>query len=146
MFNKLKTLFRQARTIADTDSDEFRLSNSNMWTEAHHNEDGGSFQRMRLEDGNVVFVSIGIATVQVFVTPLKVTDLKQFVKIREFVLTNAMQRQMMMMMMTPSECCAENLLLLNHLRRAIAWPKSVDELRSTLNRMIDTLRVDSMPP
>jgi hypothetical protein len=140
MFNMIRTLFRQARTIADVNTDEFRLSNSNIWTEAHHTDDGGSVQRMRLEDGNVVFISIGIATVKVFVTPLKVTDSAQFIELREFVLTNGLERHSMM---TRDERNAEDLLLLNHLRRAIAWPKSIDNLRATLNEMNDTLQVDA---
>jgi hypothetical protein len=37
----LVVLIRGARAIANTSSDDFRLNNPNMWTEAHHTKDGG---------------------------------------------------------------------------------------------------------
>src|SRR6266850_2748593 len=78
VLNWFRTLFGNVQGIAHLNSDDFRLSNANMWTEPHHTKDGGSFQRMRLEDGNIVFLSVSIMTVKVFVTPLEVSDLTQF--------------------------------------------------------------------
>ena len=140
MFKFFRTLFGQAQTIANLDSDEFRLGVPHVWTEAHHTDDGGSFQRMRLGDDNVVFLSVGIATVKVFVTPLQLTNQTEFKEVREFALTNGLERHAMM---TPAERYADDLLLLDHLRRAIAWPTSVHELSDTLNRMDDTLQTDA---
>jgi hypothetical protein len=143
MINWFRTLFRQLRAIravTHMDSDDFRLSNANIWTEAHHTKDGGSVQRMRLKDGNIVFISVGITTVKVFVTPLEVSDLTQFRELKEFALANGLWRQMMM---TPDKRYAEDLLLLNHLRRAIAWPASVDELSAALHGIDHTLQVDA---
>ena len=50
----VKALFRNARTIANTSSDKFRLNNTHIWTEAYHTDGGGSYQSMRLNDGNFV--------------------------------------------------------------------------------------------
>jgi hypothetical protein len=43
--------FHSARAFAHTRSDDFRLSNANMWTEPRHSPAGGSIQIMRLSDG-----------------------------------------------------------------------------------------------
>lgn len=128
------------KTVDHTNSDDFRLSNINMWTEVHHPEDGGSVQRMRLKDGNAVVISVSIATVKVFVTPLEITDLTQFKELKEFELPNGWWRHIMM---TPDKRYAEDLLILDHLRRVIAWPASVDELSATLHGMDATLQVNT---
>jgi hypothetical protein len=134
-------LFRHARAIANTSSDDFRLSNVHMWTEAHHNKDGGgSFQRMRLQDGNIVFVSVGVGTVKVFVMPLEATDPTQFTELKEFALAHGWSR----FELPSKRRFAEDLLILNHLRSAIAWPASVDELSATLRGMDDTLEVNAL--
>jgi hypothetical protein len=93
--------------MANTDSDDFRLSNPHIWTEAHHTEGGGSIQRMRLDQDNIVLISVGITTVKVFVTQLEVSDSTQFRELREFALANGLSRAMM----SPTKLCSEDLLL-----------------------------------
>lgn len=111
-----------------------------MWTEAHHTKDaGGSFQRMRLQDGNIVFVSVGIGTAKVFVMPLEATDPTQFTELKESALANGLSR----FELPSRRRFAEDLLILNHLRRAIAWPASVDEVSATLHEIDDTLQVNA---
>jgi len=139
VLNWFRTLFGNVQGIAHLNSDDFRLSNANMWTEPHHTKDGGSFQRMRLEDGNIVFLSVSIMTVKVFVTPLEVSDLTQFRELKEFELANRLSR----IELAPKKRYAEDLLLLSHLRRAIGWPMSVDELSNVLHGIDHTLQVDA---
>jgi hypothetical protein len=63
----------------------------------------------------------------------------QFRELKEFALTNGLLR----LQLPPKKRYAEDLLLLNHLRRAIAWPTSVDELSATLHGIDHTLQVDA---
>ena len=128
------TFFRGARAIADTESDEFRLSSIHMWTEVHRAHDGGSFQTMRLNDGNFVWVSVGLTTLKVFVTP-SMTDAAQFKELRTFELLNGAMR----FSLPPERRDAEDLLLLERLRRAIAWPASAEQLGATLTAMDNSL-------
>lgn len=130
----LIVLFRSARAIARTSSDDFRLNNQNMWTEAHHTNDGGSFQLMRLKDGNFVFISVGITTVKVFITPDR-TDMARYRELKEFPLPNGVER----VEWPPQKRHAEDLLLLDRVRRSIAWPTSEEELTVRLDAMDGSL-------
>lgn len=136
MLKFLRTLFGRVQTIANVDSDEIRLGTSRCWTEVHHSDAGGSFQRMRLDDDNIVVLSVGLATVKVFVTPLQPTNQGDFRELREFAIKNGMERHTKF---TSAQRNTNDLLLLEHLRRAIGWPTTVHELSDTLNRMDGTL-------
>jgi hypothetical protein len=62
-----------------------------MWTEPHHSKDGGSFQLMRLRDGNFALISVGLTTVKVFVTPER-TDMARCRELKDFPLHNDLER------------------------------------------------------
>jgi hypothetical protein len=109
-----------------------------MWTEVHHMKDAGSFQTMRLRDGIFVFVSVGLATVKVFVTP-NLRDAARYVEVKEFTLPNAHSR----LRLPHRSRHAEDLLLLDRVRRAISWPNSADELATSLCTMGSRLPLDT---
>ena len=123
----LLALFREARAIAGASTDEFRLSNANMWTEPHHVADGGSSQLMRLRDGHFVVVSVGLSTVKVFTTPDR-SDITQYRELREFPVHSSFNR----LSQSAKQRHAEDLLLLERVRRAIGWPESVTALVSSV--------------
>jgi hypothetical protein len=129
--------FRATRSIAYTSTDEFRLRNTNMWTEAHHTKDGGSHQMMRLNDGVFVFVSIGVTTAKVFVTP-DITDASRYKEMKEFTLPNGLLR----LDWSQEKRHAEDLKILERVRRTIAWPNSADELAHSLVAMDSNLPLD----
>lgn len=130
-------LFRAARAIAYTSTDEFRLSKANMWTEAHHTKYGGSHQTMRLNDGVFVWVSIGVTTAKVFVTP-DITDASRYKEVKEFVLPSGLLR----LDWPQKKHHAEDLQILERVRRTIAWPNSADELAHSLVTMDSNLPLD----
>lgn len=138
LLSKLFVSFKLKKTIENSKSDDFRLSMTNMWTEEHQTKDGGSFEMMRLKDNNIVFISVGITTVKIFVTP-KISDLTQYRELKEFALANSSLR----LQLSPQKRYEEDLLILEHLRLAIAWPKSVKELSTTLYGIDHTLQVNA---
>jgi hypothetical protein len=101
-----------------------------MWTEPHHSKDGGSFQLMRLRDGNFALISVGLTTVKVFVTPER-TDMARCRELKGFPLHNGLER----IQWSAQDRHSEDLLLLDRMRRLIAWPTSEDELSATLDPM-----------
>ncbi len=123
----LIALFRSARAIAHVSSDEFRLSHTHMWTEAHHTNDGGSFELMRLTDDNLVLISVGVTTVKVFLAPDQ-TDMARYRELKEFPLPNGLER----VQWAPHERHSQDLLFLDRVRRTIGWPTSADQLTATL--------------
>lgn len=131
-------LFHWARAIAHSYSDEFRLGQANLWTEVHHTKDKGSYQTMRLKDGNFVFVSVGLNTIKVFVAP-KLTKPADLIEIKEFNLPNGLER----LRWLDKTRHAEDLLLLDRVRRAIAWPNSSDELAARLGKSDSTLPLNA---
>jgi hypothetical protein len=127
-------LLHWARAIAHSHSDEFRLGQANLWTEAHHTKGKGSYQTMRLKDGKFLVVSVGLNTIRVFVTS-KLTDPADFLEIKRFDLPNGPER----LRWRDKERHAEDLILLDWMRRAIAWPNSTAELVTTLDKRDSTL-------
>ena len=127
LFVILRAARRFRRAIAHTSTDDFRLSNANMWTEPHHAQDGGSLQLMRLKDGQFVLVSVGVSTAKVFVTPDR-SDITQYRELQEFPLHSALER----VSQSSQQRRAEDLLFLERVRRAISWPESVSDLASSL--------------
>jgi hypothetical protein len=136
----LLVLFRSARAIAYTSTDDFRLSNVNMWTEPGHSPAGGSFQMMRLRDGHFVFLSVGISTVKVFTTPDR-SDAAQFRELREFPVPSAFDR----VQQSPQKRHAEDLVFLGRLRPAIGWPESLSDLVSSVQSVDSSLLLDATP-
>jgi hypothetical protein len=101
-----------------------------MWTEPHHTKDGGSFQLMRLRDGNFALISVGLTTIKVFVTPER-TDMARCRELKDFPLHNDLER----VQWSAQDRHSEDLLHLDRMRRLIAWPTSEDELCATLDPM-----------
>jgi hypothetical protein len=135
----LVVVFRSARAIAYTKTDDFRLSNPNMWTEPRHNPDGGSLQLMRLSDGYFVIISVGFSTVKVFSTPNR-SDITQYRELREFPMYGAiLERHSQRLQKRHSD----DLLFLERVRRAIVWPESVSDLVSSVESVDDNLLLHS---
>jgi hypothetical protein len=134
----LVVLFRAARVIAHASSDDPRLSEPNMWTEAHYTKDGATLQIMRLKDGNFVLISVGATSVKVFVTPDR-SDVARYRVVKDLPLLNATER----IRWSPQRRHAEDLSILERVRRAISWPVSADELASALQATDDTLLLDA---
>jgi hypothetical protein len=124
----LIALIRYTRAIANASTDDFRLGKPNMWTEAHHTSDGGSFQLMRLNDGNFVLISVGVTTVKVLVTPDR-TDVARYRELKDFPLLKGLERAQW----PPQKRHSEDLLVLHRVRQVIAWPTSADELSAILD-------------
>jgi hypothetical protein len=131
---------RSARAIAHTSTDDFRLSNANMWTEPHHTSDGGSVQLMRLRDGHFVLVSVGVSTVKVFTTPDR-SDVTQYRELLEFPVHSAFER----LSQSSQQRRAEDLLFLDRVRRAIGWPESVTDLVSSVQSIDKSLLLHATP-
>ena len=128
--------FRSARAIAYSKTDDFRLSKAHMWTEPQHIPDGGgSVQLMRLKDGHFVLISVGVSTVKVFTTPDR-SDITQCRELREFPMPSVIDRisHNVVEQITHSsqQRHSEDLLVLEHVRRAIGWPESVIDLVSSV--------------
>ncbi len=136
----LVVLFRSARAIAYTSTDDFRLSNANMWTEPRHSPDGGSFQLMRLGDGHFVFLSVGLSTVKVFTTPDR-SDAAQFRELQEFPVASAFERASQ----SPEQRHTEDLLFLERVRRTIGWPESLSDLVSSVQSIDSSLLLYATP-
>jgi len=121
-------LFRYSRNLASVNTDSFRLASPNFWTETQHVKDGGAREMMLMEDGNFVMLSVGITTLKIFVTPT-LSSADAFVEIAGFGLQNASDRPSM-----PREARRDqDEELLTNLRKTIGFPKSVAELRDTID-------------
>ncbi len=125
--------FQLARAITSSHSDEFRLGQANLWTEPHHLGDKGSYQTMRLKDGNFVMISVGLSTIKVLVAP-RLTEPADFTEVKEFSLPCGPER----LRMSHKSRHAEDLLLLDRVRRAISWPSSAHEMAGRLNTIDST--------
>jgi hypothetical protein len=136
MFKFIKSIISGGKTIAAVDTDEFRLSRKNFWTEPDHPQDAGSTQQMRLEDENIITISVSIETIKVFASPLVVTDISQFIELKSLSIKNGSQR---LSLLSYKERIAEDLLLLEKMRKAISWPKTLDELIVKLTQMPSTI-------
>ncbi len=93
---------------------------TNLWTEIQQAKDAGSFQMMRMQDGNIIFLSVGASTAKVFVTPRLDTP-ASFVECGSF----PIQKR-------TASTREQETITLNELRAAIGWPSSASELRQTL--------------
>jgi len=131
----LIVLVRGARSVAYTYTDEFRLSLKHTWTEVDHIENAGSSQTMRLPDGTFVFVSVGLTTTKLFVTP----DLRDSTRYRELKTFSLSPDRPLL---SEAERRAQDELLLERVRRAIGWPNSEVELCATLGAIDDALLAD----
>lgn len=136
MFRFIKSIFSSAQIIASVDTDEFRLSRKNFWTEPNHPQDAGSTQQMRLEDENIITISVSVETIKVFASPLVVRDISQFIELKSLSIKNGSHR---LSLLSYKERIAEDLLLLEKMRKAISWPKTLDELIAKLNQMPNTI-------
>jgi hypothetical protein len=136
----LVVLFRSARAIARTGTDDFRLGHANMWTEPHYTPDGGSLQLMRLKDDHFVLVSVGVSTVKIFTTPDR-SDITQYREIQEFPVPSAPAR----MSQSSRQRRSEDLQFLERVRRAIGWPESVTNLVSSVQSIDTTLLLHATP-
>jgi len=122
---------RYARLASHVNSDSFRLKQSNFWTEVQHNQEGGASQVMRMQDGNYIILSIGASTAKVLLTPELTPDALN--AIRELASFPLVNEDLRLKLSRQQRMKAEELSL-ELLRRAIGWPKSVEELRQILNR------------
>jgi len=83
-----------------------------------------------MEDGSFVVLSVGITLVKVFLTP-QIGDLSQTVELASFVVKDPAERtQLARRGRRP-----EDEKMLNQLRKALGFPKSIDELRGTLQTL-----------
>jgi hypothetical protein len=105
-----------------------------MWTR-HIPDGGGSVQLMRLKDGNFVIISVGVSTVKVFTTPDR-SDTTQYRELREFpmpiIIGRISQSRVEQITHSSQQRHSEDLLVLEHVRRAIGWPESVSDLVSSV--------------
>ncbi len=116
-------LWSWVRTLSHANSPEFRLSMPNLWTEIQHVKGGGSSQMMKIDDGNIILMSVGLDTTKVFVTP-RLDSLESFTEIASFPIRRSRRN-----------FHSEGEAILNELRKAIGWPKTVEELRQTLSSL-----------
>ena len=125
LFPALAALWRRASAITHSKSPEFRLSIPNLWTEIQHVKDRGSNQMMKMEDGEIILLSVGLDTTKVFVTP-RLDSVESFSEVASFPMARLGDKQHI-----------EGEVILKKLRTAIGWPKSVNQLRQTLSRLAE---------
>jgi hypothetical protein len=123
-------LWRHARLLSYIESPAFALQHGGIWTEIQHVQGGGAKQVMRMEDGNFVLLSVGITTVIVFVTP-KLGDQTHMIDLASFQAKDPLERTQL----AREDRRPEDERMLNHLRTAIGFPKSSEELRRTLQTL-----------
>lgn len=102
---------------------EARLQIPNLWTEIEQSKGAGSFQMMRMKDGNIIFLSVGADTAKIFVTP-RLDHPTSFVEFASFPIQKrtASSRE-------------QETITLNELRSAIGRPNSASELRQKLENV-----------
>jgi hypothetical protein len=115
---------------------EFYLKNPNFWTESEHPKNGGAIQIMKMEDGQFIVLSVGLATAKVFVRS-KLDFTMSPVEVASFPIARFLDR----MEISREKRRDEDELILNQLRKVIEWPKSIDELRQKLE-MLETNPLD----
>src|SRR5690242_1594449 len=76
-------IWRNVRSILHFNTPEFRLSVPNFWTGVQHIKNGGSRQIMKMEDGNFIFLSLGLDTAKVFFTP-RLDSIESFTELASF--------------------------------------------------------------
>jgi hypothetical protein len=116
----LTALRRNVRMIQNGQTPEARLQIPNLWTEIEQSKGAGSFQMMRMKDGNIIFLSVGADTAKVFVTP-RLDSPDSFTEYASF----PIQKR-------TSSTREQESITLNELRSAIGWPSSASELRQKL--------------
>jgi hypothetical protein len=94
-----------------------------MWTEVAHEKYGGAWQMMRMEDGNFIFLSVGLTTAKVFVKPTLDSPASHN-ELASFPIIGLQEDRR-----------AQSEVILKQLRTAIGWPKSINELRHNLENM-----------
>jgi hypothetical protein len=105
-----------------------------MWRPIQHIEDGGAVQVRRMEDGNFILLSIGVTHLNLYVTP-KMGDLARTIEIASFGLNNANARTGM----RRDERRPEDEQLLEQMRDLVGFPKSVEEVRITAERISQSI-------
>lgn len=116
----IRAFWRAVRTVQYAQTPEARLQLTNLWTEIQQSKDAGSFQMMRMKDGNIIFLSVGADTAKVFVTP-RLDNPASFVEYASFPIQ---QRT--------ASAREQETITLNELRAAIGWPSSASALRQQL--------------
>jgi hypothetical protein len=120
-------LLRYLRLIAFRQSKEFRLENPNFWTDSEHPENGGAIQMMKMEDGQFIVLSIGVATAKIFVRS-KLDFTVSPIEVASYPIARFLDR----MEISREKRRVEDKLMLTQLRKVIGWPKSCDELKRRL--------------
>ena len=78
---------------------------------------------MRMEDGNFILMSVGADTAKVFVSP-RLDSIESFIELASFPLGHFHEDRR-----------EQEKLILNQLRAAIGWPKSITGLRHKLQNV-----------
>jgi hypothetical protein len=125
-------LWRMTRAVAraQSPSPQDRLAQPGFWTEVEHIPDAGATQVMRMEDDNFIMLSAGTTTLKVYVTP-RLDELEAFRELATFSLENVVQR----VGLSRQQRAQDDEQHLERLRKTIGWPKTVDELRRTLQNL-----------
>ncbi len=118
---------RYLRLITFRQSKEFRLGNPNFWTDSEHPKNGGAIQIMKMEDGQFILLSVGLATAKVFVRS-KLDPKVNPIELASFPIPTFLDR----MDLSREKRRDEDELILNQLRKIVGWPKSIDELKQKL--------------
>lgn len=109
--------------VQNAQTPEARLQITNLWTEIQQSKEGGSFQMMRMADGNIIFLSIAADTAKVFVTP-RLDNPASFVEYASFPIQKLI-----------ASTREQQTITLDELRAAVGWPTSASELRQTLENV-----------
>jgi hypothetical protein len=105
-----------------------------MWTPIQHIEDGGAVQIKRMDDGYFVVLSIGVTHLNLYVTP-KMGDLARTIEVASFGLDSANARTAM----SREERRKDDEQLLEQMRVLVGFPKSVEEVRLTAERLSQSM-------
>jgi hypothetical protein len=120
-------LWRTMRVLSSINSPAFRLSQPNCWTEVQHIAEAGAVERMWMEDGNYISLSVAVTTVIVCVSPC-LEDPTAISVVASFEIQYPIERAQMTRQCRRSD----DEKLLERLRRAIGFPKTVADLRRSL--------------
>jgi hypothetical protein len=98
------------------------LSIPNVWTEINNVEDFGEMQMMKMEDGNIIFMSVGLDTTKVFVAS-NLESLESFSELASYSILPTGDRR------------RRGEGILQRLRATVGFPKSIEELRRNLKNI-----------
>jgi hypothetical protein len=126
--------WRSMRVLSYMHSPRFRLEHGSIWTEIEHIPAGGSRQLIRMEDGNILLLSVGVTTVIVYVNPWlggKHLDPGKSDQLALFMVKDPFQRTNL----SREARRQEDEKMLDLLRKAVGFPKSTEELKRTLHKL-----------